>query len=66
MGPFDPKENVRPPARTEKPGRESGIGGTGISGIGRLNDFGSDVIGMSVEEGRVEVELCRAEEAELS
>ena len=25
-----PKENVRPPARTEKPGRDSGIGGTGI------------------------------------
>jgi hypothetical protein len=68
LGLFVPKENVRPAfARRDATGRDSGIGGTGISWSALFNEKElSPCVGMSVEEGSVDEELKRAEDAELS
>jgi hypothetical protein len=68
LGLFVPNENVRPAfARRAKESCDSGIGGTGIScnALFRGNAL-STCTGTSVDEGSVEEELNRAEEAELS
>lgn len=67
LGAFVPKENLRPAALIEKAGRDSGIGGTGISCKAlRSETVESSWIGTSVDDGRVDEELKRAEEEELS
>lgn len=61
------KENVRPAFLIDQP-LERGVGGTGISWIGRCVDtieFVCESLEMSVDEGIVDEELKRAEDAAL-
>ena len=61
-----PKENVRLEPRNEKPGLVGGLGGTGVSWKGRwVDDLQLISDRASVEEGIVEEELRRAEDAAL-
>lgn len=67
LDPLLPNEKVRPAVRIENAGLCPGIGGTGMSWRARLNEIDESApVGTSVEDGRVEEELNRADEAELS
>jgi hypothetical protein len=65
FGAFAPKENVRPPALREKVDFVCGIGGIGRGFCERGKEVSSGVCA-SVEEGRVDEELNRADDEELS
>ena len=62
---FRPKENVRPPALKPR-GLEPGIAGKGILWVSLGCGLCRSSMGLSVEEGKVEVELYRADREELS
>lgn len=62
---FRPNENVLAPARKES-GFEAGVGGTGMLSEVLGCGLGPSSKAMSVEEGKVEDELYRAEAEELS
>lgn len=63
---FRPKENVRPAARREKTDWEGAIVGKGVlsESLMFVNESSSGV--MSFDDGRVEEELKRADDEELS
>ncbi len=60
-----PKEKVLPPARKDS-GWLAGMGGAGILWVSWGFGSGFSSKGMSVEDGKVDEELNRAEEDELS
>ena len=64
LGVLLPNENVRPPARREKAGCDSGTGGTGTPyGVGCFRGLWASSGMASVEDGAVEELLSRVEEA---